>query len=396
MADEENVTKSGKVVFLGVEGAGKSTLTAALVTYFNEYESRGWTLRPENKEAFAFSVRVPKKFSEGNLPAQTATFKHLRWSICYNDEPQRTLEVLDYPGEIYRLAFLDPAEDSNPSALQAKQKMYESEIREMMSFLKDAEQVYVLFNIDDSQNLDESNANIDAVWVTMSSIRILSSLNPGPEITLLITQADKLRSQGESIDDVEQIVNKHIPLISRRYKNLKKVLVSATEYNDEHIGVLPLVFNLILNTNLYKIALPKMEKCLSNLKRGRDVLKEFDKLKEVAKGFDFCSDTAKAFTATKGGWSDAIKEFRLCINEVREIQNSSSDFKKKALLLEKIKGRICFEMSKKYIDGLLKVYNGNMWVEQHIDNENQGCLTLLTVGIVGFMCFLFAFYYLFD
>lgn len=247
MSDEENVTKSGKVVFLGVEGAGKSTLTAALVTYFNEYESRGWTLRPENKEAFAFSVRVPKKFSEGNLPAQTATFKHLRWSICYNDEPQRTLEVLDYPGEIYRLAFLDPAEDSNPSALQAKQKMHESEIREMMSFLKDAEQVYVLFNIDDSQNLDESNANIDAVWVTMSSIRILSSLKPGPEITLLITQADKLRSQGESIDDVEQIVNKHIPLISRRYKDLKKVLVSATEYNDEHIGILPLVSDSLLS-----------------------------------------------------------------------------------------------------------------------------------------------------
>lgn len=354
MADEENVTKSGKVVFLGVEGAGKSTLTAALVTYFNEYESRGWTLRPENKEAFAFSVRVPKKFSEGNLPAQTATFKHLRWSICYNDEPQRTLEVLDYPGEIYRLAFLDPAEDSNPSALQAKQKMHESEIREMMSFLKDAEQVYVLFNIDDSQNLDESNANIDAVWVTMSSIRILSSLKPGPEITLLITQADKLRSQGESIDDVEQIVNKHIPLISRRYKDLKKVLVSATEYNDEHIGILPLVSDLILNTNLYKIALPKMEKCLSDLKRGRDVLKEFDKLKEVAKVFDFCSDTAKAFVATKGNWAESIQELNACVEEVSLIIGRTGSQKAQLRLLNEVKGRMRFEMSQKYIDYKLK------------------------------------------
>lgn len=354
MADEENVTKSGKVVFLGVEGAGKSTLTAALVTYFNEYESRGWTLRPENKEAFAFSVRVPKKFSEGNLPAQTATFKHLRWSICYNDEPQRTLEVLDYPGEIYRLAFLDPAEDSNPSALQAKQKMHESEIREMMSFLKDAEQVYVLFNIDDSQNLDESNANIDAVWVTMSSIRILSSLKPGPEITLLITQVDKLRSQGESIDDVEQIVNKHIPLISRRYKDLKKVLVSATEYNDEHIGILPLVSDLILNTNLYKIALPKMEKCLSNLKRGRDVLKEFDRLKEVAKVFDFCSDTAKAFVATKGNWAESIQELKACVEEVSLIIGRAGSEKAQLRLLNEVKGRMRFEMSQKYIDYKLK------------------------------------------
>lgn len=354
MADEENVTKSGKVVFLGVEGAGKSTLTAAIVTYFNEYESRGWTLRPENKEAFAFSVRVPKKFSEGNLPAQTATFKHLRWSICYNDEPQRTLEVLDYPGEIYRLAFLDPAEDSNPSALQAKQKMHESEIREMMSFLKDAEQVYVLFNIDDSQNLDESNANIDAVWVTMSSIRILSSLKPGPEITLLITQADKLRSQGESIDDVEQIVNKHIPLISRRYKDLKKVLVSATEYNDEHIGILPLVSDLILNTNLYKIALPKMEKCLSDLKSGKDVLEEFNRLKEVAKVFDFCSDTAKAFVATKGNWAESLQELNTCVEEVSLIIGRTRSKKAQLRLLKEVKGRMRFEMSQKYIDYKLK------------------------------------------
>lgn len=370
MADEENVTKSGKVVFLGVEGAGKSTLTAALVTYFNEYESRGWTLRPENKEAFAFSVRVPKKFSEGNLPAQTATFKHLRWSICYNDEPQRTLEVLDYPGEIYRLAFLDPAEDSNPSALQVKQKMHESEIREMMSFLKDAEQVYVLFNIDDSQNLDESNANIDAVWVTMSSIRILSSLKPGPEITLLITQADKLRSQGESIDDVEQIVNKHIPLISRRYKDLKKVLVSATEYNDEHIGILPLVSDLILNTNLYKIALPKMENCLRDLNSGRDVLKEFDRLKEVAKVFDFCSDTAKAFVATKGNLAESIQELNACVEEVSLIIGRTGSKKARLRLLNEVKGRMRFEMSQKYIDSKLV---------QEDEFNPEGCVLFATV-----------------
>lgn len=380
MAEEENVTKSGKVVFLGVEGAGKSTLTAALVTYFNEYESRGWTLRPENKEAFAFSVRVPKKFSEGNLPAQTATFKHLRWSICYNDEPQRTLEVLDYPGEIYRLAFLDPAEDSNSSALQAKQKMHESEIREMMSFLKDAEQVYVLFNIDDSQNLDESNANIDAIWVTMSSIRILSSLKPGPEITLLITQADKLRSQGESIDDVEQIVNKHISLISRRYKDLKKVLVSATEYNDEHIGILPLVSDLILNTNLYKIALPKMEKCLSNLKRGRDVLKEFDRLKEVAKVFDFCSDTAKVFVATKGNWAEALQELNACVEEVSLIIGRTDSKKAQLRLLNEVKGRMRFEMSQKYIDSKIKL-------AQEDEFNSEGCL--LFVGVIFFIIVMF-------
>ncbi len=102
------------------------------------------------------------------------------------------MEVLDYPGEIYRLAFLDPAEDPDPATLRAKQKAHESEILELMGFLKDADQVFVLFNIDDAKNLDADNANIDAVWVTMSSIKILSSLENAPELTLLITQADRV------------------------------------------------------------------------------------------------------------------------------------------------------------------------------------------------------------
>jgi hypothetical protein len=189
----------------------------------------------------------------------------------------------------------------------------------------------------------------------MSSIRILSSLKPGPEITLLITQADKLRSQGESIDDVEQIVNKHIPLISRRYKNLKKVLVSATEYNDEHIGVLPLVSDLILNTNLYKIALPKkMEKLLSDLNSGKDVLVEFNRLKEVAKVFDFCSDTTKAFVATKGNFDESIQELNACVEEVSLIIGRTYSEKAQLRLLNEVKGRMRFEMSQKYIDYKLK------------------------------------------
>ncbi len=78
----------GKVIFLGVEGAGKSTLTAALATYFKEHEERSWSLMPENREAFAFLERMPKRLAAGEPPAQTATFRYLRWSICYKDEAQ--------------------------------------------------------------------------------------------------------------------------------------------------------------------------------------------------------------------------------------------------------------------------------------------------------------------
>jgi hypothetical protein len=214
----------------------------------------------------------------------------------------------------------------------------------------------------------------------MSSIRILSSLKPGPEITLLITQADKLRSQGESIDDVEQIVNKHIPLISRRYKDLKKVLVSATEYNDEHIGILPLVSDLILNTNLYKIALPKkMEKLLSDLNSGKDVLVEFNRLKEVAKVFDFCSDTTKAFVATKGNLAESIQELNACVAEVSLIIGRTGSKKAQLRLLNEVKGRMRFERSQKYIDNKLKLIAESV-------SETQGIIIVIIL-IAAFSLF---------
>ena len=60
----------GKVVFLGVEGSGKSVLTVALASYLSEHEDIGWSLRPENKEAFIFSERMPKRFAAAGLPSR--------------------------------------------------------------------------------------------------------------------------------------------------------------------------------------------------------------------------------------------------------------------------------------------------------------------------------------
>ena len=339
-----------KVVFLGVEGAGKSTLTAALATYFKEHEERGWSLMPENKEAFAFLERMPKRLAAGELPAQTATFRHLRWSICYKDEPQRTLEVLDYPGEIYRLAFLDPADDSEPATLRTKQKAHESEIRELMGFLRDADQVFVLFNIDDSKNLEADNANIDAVWVTMSSIKILSSLENAPELTLLITQADRLAQEGEPVDDVEQLVQQHSPLIARKFKNLKKLLVSATDYNNERFGLLPLVSSLLVKTQLYQLALPHWDTCLKKLKNGEDALDEYDKLAVSAKAFDWFSNMAAVFTEPNEAWMKFVKEFRAVKKECQNICSTINGRSAQIDALEKLRNTVHFEGIRNHLD----------------------------------------------
>jgi SMC interacting uncharacterized protein involved in chromosome segregation len=99
-----------------------------------------------------------------------------------------------------------------------------------------------------------------------------------------------------------------------------------------------------------------MEKCLSDLKSGRDVLKEFDKLKEVAKVFDFCSDTAKAFVATKGNWPESLQELNTCVEEVSLIIGRTGRKKTQLRLLNEVKGRMRFEISQKYIDSKIEQF----------------------------------------
>ena len=346
----------GNVIFLGVEGAGKSSLTAALATYFSECKERGWSLRPENKEAFAFSTRMPKRFAGGEFPAQTATFRHLQWSICYKDEPQRTLDVLDYPGEIYRLAFLDPSDDTNPANLQARQQAHASEIRELMGFLKHADQVFVLFNINDAKNLDTDNENIDAVWVTFSAIKILSSLENKPDLTLLITQADRLADEGETVEDVDAIVDKYLPIIGQRFKGLKKLAISAKDYNNAQYGLLPLATALLTNTELYKIAVPKWCECENEINNGITdkwafdrALDKYNQFSLSAEAFEWVSFAAKDFinlSAPKG----LLEEYQTVIDKCRETETQNIGFKMKIEALANLKKSIQFKCCATYID----------------------------------------------
>lgn len=276
----------GKVVFLGVEGAGKTLLTAALVRYFEaHYGEWGWSLRPENKEAFAFSTRMPMRMNAGELPAQTARFRHLEWSLCYNDNPKRSLSVLDYPGEVYRLAFLDPEDDPDPDGLQAKQKTHAEEIAELLKFLRGAEEVYLLFNIEDSKALEESNVNIDAVWTTVEALRILSALEQKPKLTLLVTQADRLENDGEDVSSAETVLRRHVPLICRRFKQIEMRLVSSLRPESKIYGLISVAKDIVRGTaeckNLNKIY---NEYCRRVLE-GTATAAELEKLESDAEPF---------------------------------------------------------------------------------------------------------------
>lgn len=328
--DDNNGLAAGKVVFLGVEGAGKSCLTTALVHYFSVHADRGWTLRPENKAAFAFSVRQPAKFAAGERPMQTANFHHLRWSLCYRETPCRTLDVLDYPGEVYRLAFLDPDDDPDPQGVRARQAAHMDEIRELMAFLKDARQVFVLFNIDDASALDTSNENVDAVWVTVQALKILSALETQPQISLLVTQADRLEQLGEDVSDARALLVRHVPVFGPYVRDVDVLAVSSVYAESETCGLLPLVRLLLKETEIYEKSAHRFDEFIRQINNG-DVLsaEEAVALMRDAEALAWVVPSAQSLV-------EARHEINAYLAEQKEIDDIVATFPTGAELLSKL------------------------------------------------------------
>ncbi|MEG2725574.1 MAG: hypothetical protein RR982_06990, partial [Kiritimatiellia bacterium] len=144
----------GNVTFLGVEGSLKTVLTMSLINAFKAHTDEGWRLRPETREAFRFLEQVPTAlYDKVNIQHQTESLRHLEWSVLYQEEVQRTLDVLDYPGEVYRLAFLEAKDDPDPESFAKRVTAHKDEINALLEHLVNSDSIFVLFNLSDAQDL---------------------------------------------------------------------------------------------------------------------------------------------------------------------------------------------------------------------------------------------------
>lgn len=249
------------VTFLGVEGSGKTVLTTALVNLFKEHEAEGWYLRPDSREAFRFLEQVPSALDHASLPHQTTSLKRLAWSIELNRETIRTFDVLDYPGEIYRLAFLDAKDDPDPHSFKDRVTANKEEINALLTHLMNSSQVFVLFNLADAVNLGQNAANLDAVWVTNACLDYLQKLPNHPTVTLLLTQIDRYAEFPESAPNAEVYVERHLPLIHRNFPNLDILAVSAIGPVGSTIGIDQIILRCLFECD-------EIQKNVRSLKRS--------------------------------------------------------------------------------------------------------------------------------
>ena len=209
----------GNITFWGVEGSGKTVLTMALVNAFKAHEHEGWFLRPETRGAFRFLEQVPSELKEGTLPHQTTALRQLAWSVVKDGEHQQTLDILDYPGEVYRLAFLNAEDENDPDEFRARVQAHQEEIKGLLGHLILSEHIFVLFNLSDAKDLGSNAKNLDAVWVTNACLDYLHRLPHKPRITLLLTQIDRCVDLEQYEFDPKVYVSHHLPLIAHNFPN---------------------------------------------------------------------------------------------------------------------------------------------------------------------------------
>ena len=214
----------GKVVFLGVEGSGKTTLAMALTKAFARHADEGWYLRPEGRGAYNFATIAPGDFATDGFPAQTSAAREMTWKISRDDVDKGDIQILDYPGEIYRLAFLTAEDEADPDAFRARAEANAEELNVLNRAIEEAESLYVLFNLQDALDLRGDDANRSAVWVTNECLKRLKALPAKPHVTLVFTQVDRYQTDD---DFLHSFTPAELDLIGHDHPDVDWMMVSV-------------------------------------------------------------------------------------------------------------------------------------------------------------------------
>ncbi len=218
------MTVSANILFLGVEGSGKTTLAMALVRAFARERGAGWYLRPVDRGAYTFATIAPEDFRRDGFPRQTANVREMAWRIERDGADAGALEILDYPGEVYRLAFLNADDEPDPAAFRERAAAHAAEIARLRAALDAAARVFVLFNLQDALDLRNNDANRGAVWVTNESLKAVKALPSHPQLTLVFTQVDRY----QTADDVlHAFTPRDLDLIGHDHPDVDWAMVSV-------------------------------------------------------------------------------------------------------------------------------------------------------------------------
>lgn len=296
----------GKVAIVGVEGSGKTVLMAGLCECFKQVPgSDDPYLMPENQAAFKFMETVPYMLRvKRQWPAATGidNLRAMRWTYRCGSEVLETVEMLDYPGELYRLAFGD-GEEVRKEALEAKR----DEINKFLDHLIDADTLLVLLNLSDVMNLGENHKNLETVWITRGILSYVKKLKNVKHTVLVFTQADRYAQELAEAGGPERLYAERLPMLKTLFSNQEVMAVSVVDEMDA--SGLPMgVYRKQDCETIMRCILAEQEKafleCLSRCEKSMAEIEQF----KSGNPIEFYA-LVEAFSARVTGLVQASKPF---------------------------------------------------------------------------------------
>lgn len=218
----------GKVAIVGVEGSGKTVLMGALCECYKQGAEGEPYLMPENQAAFMFMERVPHLLRVDRLwPEATSVsgLKSMRWTLRLGAEVLEEIEMLDYPGELYRIAF--------GKRTQEEVDAHRAELDEFLEHLTEADTLIVLLNIEDTMNLGANPRHAETVWITRGIFDLAKNKLPNiKRKSLVFSQADRFQTMLEVQGGAQGVYAKQLPMMKKLYPDLNVIAVSAVSATD--------------------------------------------------------------------------------------------------------------------------------------------------------------------
>jgi len=211
-------TDRDRIVVLGRTQAGKTVFLSCLyyTLWSNPNEISTKALDgPTHREC----IEIVQTLRDGNPPAGTTSSRYLHMEVTYHGVA-RPLVSLDYPGEVFRKAFIDGAGTED--------------VIELLDHIDRAAGVIALID----PAVVETHALTDAMDDDFAMLKALERIRnwPGGEdvpIALVLTKYDIRRPYVKAAGGPDAFVKKRFPQLVRSFSDMRVFLSSAVQHDHE-------------------------------------------------------------------------------------------------------------------------------------------------------------------
>ena len=221
-----------RMAVVGCEGSGKTVFMAALADYYRPDAACGVCLVPENSASNRFAalqqrqMRALHQWPPATNPEKTV---RLDWSLRRDGETLVEIGMLEFGGETFRAAFRGDGDEATKATA----------VRELVSYLSDADIVVVLVSIKDlmcdqgSLSAEEFERDAEALWVTRGIIDFVARERPSAGVVIGLTRADQYRAELDAAGGAAALFSARWPTVGAAAAKIPIVEVASVSAVDD-------------------------------------------------------------------------------------------------------------------------------------------------------------------